>query len=159
MDTLSKNQSLVASVADRVHGLNLYVSTRAMMGVGTLAAMAASMQAQMAAAEEGGTADIRGALDANQQGLTAVEESTFTQAGVESGSAAVLNAVLYAVGAAGVIMVVFGIWNLYSHFKDGEQARGSAGTGVVMIIIGGLMTIPAIITAIAPNLFVGGGEA
>lgn len=156
MDTLKRSQSLVVSITDRVHGLNLYLSTRALMGVGALAALAASMQARMAAAEEGGTADIRGALEANQQGLEAVADSTFTSEGIEEGSATVLNAILYAVGAIGVAMVVFGIWNLYSHFKEGEQSRGNAGTGVLMIVIGGLMTIPAIITAIAPNLFVGG---
>lgn len=123
----------------------------------TLAAwfgMGALMAApQMVAAQE--AVNIRGALDTNQEALGAVADSTFTGEGVQDASQNVLNAVLYAVGAVGVIMVVAGIWNLYNHYSDGEQARGKASTGVLMIVIGGLMTIPAIITAIAPNLFVG----
>lgn len=105
----------------------------------------------------GGNANIRGALDTNQEALSAVQDSSFTGEGVQQGAQNVTNAVLYGAGAVGVIMVVFGIWNLYKHYKEGDQSRGSAATGIIMVAIGGLMTIPAIITAIAPNLLVGGG--
>lgn len=133
--------------------LNTYIqdkSLRLYFGMGTLMASATAALAQE-------NANIRGALETNQQGLEAVADSTFTGEGVQEASQSVLNAVLFAVGAIGVIMVVAGIWNLFNHYKEGDQARGKASTGVLMVVIGGLMTIPAIITAIAPNLFVGGG--
>lgn len=120
-------------------------------GAGALMASAMSVAAE----ESSASANIRGALKTNQDALTAVKGSTFTGEGVKGASQNTLNAVLYAVGAVGVIMVVAGIWNLFNHYKEGEQARGKASTGVLMIVIGGLMTIPAIITAVAPNLFVG----
>lgn len=132
--------------------INAFIHDRtlaAYFGVGALLATAQASVAQEAA-------NIRGALETNQQALEAVADSTFTGEGVQDASQNVLNAVLYGVGAIGVIMVVAGIWNLYNHYSEGEQARGKASTGVLMVVIGGLMTIPAIITAIAPNLFVGG---
>lgn len=100
-------------------------------------------------------ANIRGALETNQEALAAVEDSTFTGEGVQEAAQNVTNAVLYAVGAIGIIMVSFGIWNLYKHYSEGEQSRGSAATGITMIAVGGLMTIAAIVTAVFPNLLVG----
>jgi len=129
----------------------LYDRTLAVwFGAGALMASATQVAAQE-------NANIRGALETNQSALEAVADSTFTGEGVQEASQNTLNAVLYAVGAVGVVMVVAGIWNLFNHYKEGDQARGKASTGVLMVVIGGLMTIPAIITAIAPNLFVGGG--
>lgn len=133
--------------------INNYLYDRTLAAwFGASALMASATQV---AAQE--NANIRGALETNQSALEAVADSTFTGEGVQEASQNTLNAVLYAVGAVGVVMVVAGIWNLFNHYKEGDQARGKASTGVLMVVIGGLMTIPAIITAIAPNLFVGGG--
>lgn len=107
-------------------------------------------------ADDDGSANIRGALDTNQQALTAVEDSSFTEDGVEGTAQSLTNSVLFAVGAIGVIMTAFGIYSLWKHSRDGERSRGGAGQGVAMIAIGGLMTIAAIVTAIVPNLVVGG---
>jgi len=108
------------------------------------------------AAGEGG-ANVRGALTANQQGLEAVAESSFTGDGAQEAATNFTNVLLYGAGAIGIALVIFGIYQLWKHQKEGDQARGSAGQGVAMIIIGGLMTIPAIVTAIAPQILVGAG--
>lgn len=100
-------------------------------------------------------ANIRGALETNQDALTAVEESTFTGEGVEEAAQNFTNALLYTLGAVGIAMTAWGIWKLYKITSEGEQARDSAVTPIIMIVVGGLMTIAAIVTAIFPNLFVG----
>lgn len=123
-----------------------------MLGMGTFVFVMTHMPAM---AQEG--ANVRGALETNQQAMEAVRDSTFTGEGVQSAAQSTLNAVLYAVGAIGVIMAGFGIWNLYKHYSEGEQSRGSATSGILMIAIGGMMTIVAIVAAIFPNLFVGTG--
>lgn len=112
-------------------------------------------KAALAADAGSGNANIRGALDTNQQALTAVEESTFTGDGVESAAQGTTNALLFGLGAIGIMMVAWGIWKLYKVTSEGDQARDSAVAPVAMIFIGGMMTIAAIITAIFPNLFVG----
>jgi hypothetical protein len=100
-------------------------------------------------------ADIRGALETNQQALEAVADSTFTGEGVGEAAQNTTNAILFALGAVGIAMTAWGIWKLYKVTSEGEQSRDSAVGPVLMIVIGGMMTIAAIITAIFPNLFVG----
>ena len=100
--------------------------------------------------------EIRGALETNQQALDAVDTSVFTGDGVETASQSALDAILYIVGAFGVLLVAFGINALYKHYKQGDQARDEASKGIWMIGIGGCMTIPAIITAVFPNLLMDG---
>lgn len=100
-------------------------------------------------------ADIRGALETNQDALEAVAESTFTGDGVEEAAQNTTNAILFALGAVGIAMTAWGIWKLYKVSNEGEQSRESAVAPILMIVIGGMMTIAAIITAIFPNLFVG----
>ncbi len=67
-----------------------------------------------------------------------------------------VGAILFVLGAVGIAMTAWGIWKLYKITSDGDQARDSAVGPIAMICIGGLMTIAAIVTAIFPNLFVGG---
>lgn len=98
-------------------------------------------------------ADVTGALETNQEALTAVEDSTFTGEGVEEAAQNTTNALLFALGAVGIAMVAWGIWKLYKITSDGEQARDSAVGPIMMMVIGGMMTIAAIVTAIFPNLF------
>lgn len=103
----------------------------------------------------GENANIRGALTTNEEALTALEESTFTQDGVETAAQNTTNALLFVLGAIGIMMTAWGIWKLYKITSEGEQARDSAVTPIIMIVVGGMMTIAAIITGIFPNLFVG----
>lgn len=131
------------------------VSDIALAPVVAITSTLVSAKMAMAAAAGGGNADIRGALETNQDALTAVEDSTFTGDGVEEAAQNTTNAILFALGAVGIAMTAWGIWKLYKISSEGEQARDSAVGPIMMIVIGGMMTIAAIITAIFPNLFVG----
>lgn len=119
-------------------------------GVGT------AMTAANSALAEGPS--VRGALDANVDGLAAVADSSFTGTGAKEAATNFTNVLLYGAGAFGIALVIVGIYQLWSHQKEGEQARGSAAQPIAMILIGGLMTIPAIMTAVAPNILVGAGS-
>ena len=126
------------------------LSTLALTPVAMASAYIATTKAAMA-----DNADIRGALEINQEALEAVAESTFTEDGVESAAQATTNSLLFFAGAAGIAMVMWGIWKLYKISNEGEQSRDSAGLAIGMIVVGGMMTVAAIVTAIFPNLFVG----
>jgi hypothetical protein len=106
-----------------------------------------AMAATYAVAQE--NANIRGALSTNQDALTALQDSTFTADGVESAAQASTNALLFGLG----------FWKLYKISSEGEQARDSAVGPIIMICVGGMMTIAAIVTGIFPNLFVGTAAA
>lgn len=121
-------------------------------GLATMIASANTVLAQAAS----GTADVTGALDTNQEALTAVEDSSFTGEGVKEGAQNVTNAILYAIGALGILLACIGIYQLWKHQKEGDRAQGDMSQGIFMIAIGGCMTIGAVITAIFPNLFIGG---
>lgn len=101
-------------------------------------------------------ADVRGALEINQDALDEVAASQINEDGIEGGIVAIGNIVLIAAGCIGVIMAAFGIAKLYGHYKEGEQARGSTVGYWAMVGIGGLMTIVAIVTAFVPTLFLDG---
>jgi len=101
-------------------------------------------------------ADVRGALEINQDALDEVAASQINEDGIEGGIVAIGNIVLIAAGCIGVIMAAFGISKLYAHYKEGEQARGSTVGYWAMVGIGGLMTIVAIVTAFVPTLFLDG---
>lgn len=101
-------------------------------------------------------ADVRGALEINQDALAEVAASQINEDGIEGGIVAIGNIVLIAAGCIGVIMAAFGISKLYGHYKEGEQARGSTVGYWAMVGIGGLMTIVAIVTAFVPTLFLDG---
>lgn len=122
-----------------------------------IAATVAPLTATQALAQEG-AANVRGALQANQSGLEAVAGSSFTGEGAQQAATNFTNVLLYGAGAIGIALVIVGIYQLWKHQKEGDQARGSAGQGIAMIVIGGLMTIPAIVTAIAPQILVGAGS-
>lgn len=120
-----------------------------------LAPFAYAMAATYATAQD--NANIRGALETNEEALEALQESTFTQEGVESAAQASTNALLFGLGFVGIAMTGWGIWKLYKISSEGEQARDSAVGPIIMICVGGMMTIAAIVTGIFPNLFVGNG--
>lgn len=123
-----------------------------------IAATVAPLTVTQALAQDGGAANVRGALQANQSGLEAVAGSSFTGEGAQEAATNFTNVLLYGAGAIGIALVIVGIYQLWKHQKEGDQARGSAGQGIAMIVIGGLMTIPAIVTAIAPQILVGAGS-
>ncbi|MCZ2499517.1 hypothetical protein GN316_22735, partial [Xylophilus sp. Kf1] len=81
-------------------------------------------------------ANIRGALTTNEEALTALEESTFTGEGVETAAQNTTNALLFVLGAVGIMMTAWGIWKLYKITSEGEQARDSAVTPIIMIVVG-----------------------
>lgn len=118
----------------------------------------ATQQVAMAEATQE-TANIRGALETNQQALVAVGQSSFTGDGVQKAAQATTNAILFGLGAVGIAMTAWGIWKLYKVSSEGEQSRESAVAPIIMIVVGGMMTIAAIITAIFPNLFLGATPA
>lgn len=134
--------------------LQTLTTTRSRLGTLTLAPVVWVLSHGIVLAQN---ADVTGALETNQEALTAVADSTFTAEGVEEAAQGSTNALLFALGFAGVAMAGWGIWKLYKITSDGDQARDSAVGPVMMIAIGGLMTITAIVTAIFPNLFVGAG--
>ena len=96
------------------------VSDIALAPVVAIAATLVSAKMAMAAAAGGGNANIRGALETNQDALTAVEDSTFTGDGVEEAAQNTTNAVLFTLGAVGIIMTAWGIWKLWKISKRWE---------------------------------------
>ena len=64
-----------------------------------LAPFAYAMAATYATAQD--NANIRGALETNEEALEALQESTFTQEGVESAAQASTNALLFGLGFVG----------------------------------------------------------
>jgi hypothetical protein len=108
-----------------------------------------------AMADEGETANVRGALPQNEAGMSAVADSSFTAEGSRELFSTWTDVAMYAMGGLGIIMAGIGVYKLWKHMSDGEQSRGSAFLAAGMILVGGLMTIPAIMTAIAPNALVG----
>lgn len=122
----------------------------------TFAAAVASAPLWIATYAQAEVADVRGALEINQDALAEVAASQINEDGVEGGIVAIGNIVLIAAGCIGVIMAAFGISKLYGHYKEGEQARGSTVGYWAMVGIGGLMTIVAIVTAFVPTLFLDG---
>mgnify|MGYP003663079977 CR=1 FL=1 len=125
----------------------------AVVGASTLA------WAQTANAQEASdNANIRGALETNQEAMEAVDDSTFTQSGVQDASQNATNMTLYIVGFVGIVMTIFGIWALYKHYNEGEQSRDSAAKGLILCGIGGVMTIGAVMTAVVPNLLLDGAD-
>lgn len=99
-----------------------------------------------------GPADVRGALQTNQDALAEAATSSFTGAGVAAASQDFTNALLAIVGAVGIAMTAWGIWKLYKISSEGEQSRDSAVGPIIMIAVGGMMTITAIATAVFPTL-------
>lgn len=133
----------------------LQIMKTAKENLGSLAAAPFVWMAAHSAVMAQDNANIRGALTTNEEALTALEESTFTGEGVETAAQNTTNALLFVLGAVGIMMTAWGIWKLYKITSEGEQARDSAVTPIIMIVVGGMMTIAAIITGIFPNLFVG----
>lgn len=133
-----------------VHDFPAYVHTSGVI----LAAMAMTHQARAQETPESEIA-VNGALATNQSALDAVESSSMTTQGFANAMQALTNSVMFLIGAVGVILTCWGIYNLWQHQKEGDRAQGSAMQGVFMTAIGGVMTIGAIIAGVLPTLLLG----
>lgn len=121
-------------------------------GAALLTAIAYGTQVNAA---PGTGANVRGALDTNQQALDAVKNSTFTTQGAQDAAQTATDTVLYAAGFLGIVIALIGLWMVFKHNKEGDRAQGSAAGGWIVIAIGGLVTIVSIVAAVVPNLAVG----
>lgn len=124
-----------------------------MQKIAGIVALAPAYIASHASAQ---VADVRGAMEINQDALAEVADSQINEDGIAGGLESIGNVVLLAAGLIGIIMAGFGISKLYGHYKEGEQARGSTLGYWLMVGFGGLMTIIAIVTAFVPTLFLDG---
>lgn len=111
-------------------------------------------------------------VDPNPDGASPLEEvingryvaknSNLTEEGFRGMSQGAVNAVMYICGALSVILVAFGIYQLYLALEE-QNMMGTADdkkrAAIWSIVIGGLISIPAIIAAIAPYNLVGLGSS
>ena len=100
-------------------------------------------------------ANVRGALETNQEALTAVQDSSLTSEGVTGASQTLTNSLLAIAGFIGIAMVVIGTYRAYKIQSEGEQSRDSMVGPVMMGVFGGLMTVAALVTAAFVNAFFG----
>lgn len=124
----------------------------------TIAPAAWAMSHVIALAEEGDNANVRGALETNQDALGEIEDSTLTSEGIAGASQTLTNSLLAFVGFLGIGMVAWAVWKSYKISSEGEQARDSMVGPVLMGVFGGLMTVSALVTAAFVNAFFGLGE-
>lgn len=101
-------------------------------------------------------ANVRGALETNQEALAEAASAQLNEDGVKGGAQALTNALLALVGFAGIAMVAYAIGKVWGHYKEGDQARGNVMSYWAMMFFGGLMTIAAIVTAFFPQLILDG---
>lgn len=119
----------------------------------TIAPAAWAMTYGMALAQE--NANIRGALETNQEALTAVQDSTLTSEGIAGASQTLTNALLALAGFIGIAMVSIAVYRAYKIQSEGEQARDSMVGPLMMGGFGALMTVAALVTAAFVNAFFG----
>lgn len=87
-------------------------------------------------------------LDVVLDGRAAADSSNLTEEGIESLMISAGNITLLIAGLFGIMLVASGIWTLWRGSNDADPRLSRAGWP--MIVIGGLMTIPAIVAAIVP---------
>ena len=119
----------------------------------TIGPAAWAMSHGIALAQE--NANVRGALETNQEALTAVQDSSLTSEGVTGASQTLTNSLLALAGFVGIAMVVVGVYRAYKIQSEGEQARDSMVGPVMMGVFGALMTVSALVTAAFVNAFFG----
>lgn len=93
-------------------------------------------------------------LDVVMEGRAAASTSNLTEAGMKAGAQSSVNILLYICGFLGVLVVSFGIYDLYRAEDNqfGQSAGDERTMGIRKIFIGGLLTIPAIVAAIGPYI-------
>lgn len=100
-------------------------------------------------------------LQTVMDGRNEAANSALTEQGFRGLSQGAVNATLYICGALSVILVAYGLYQLYQAQEEqnammtGDDKRRAA---VWSIVIGGLISIPAIIAAIAPVNLLGAGS-
>ncbi len=91
------------------------------------------------------------------EGREAARTTLLTEQGAKDLANASAEILLYVSGAIGIAMAMGGMYYLWAHNQDGEASRRTNLRGVAMILIGGCMTIPAIMAAILPHAVLGNG--
>jgi hypothetical protein len=138
--------------------LQMLKTARGRLAALTIAPTAWAMSHVVVLAEEGDNANVRGALETNQDALGEIEESTLTSEGIADASQTLTNSLLAFVGFLGIGMVACAVWKSYKISSEGEQARDSMVGPVLMGVFGALMTVSALVTAAFVNAFFGLGE-
>jgi hypothetical protein len=138
--------------------LQMLKTARGRLAALTIAPTAWAMSHVVVLAEEGDNANVRGALETNQDALGEIEESTLTSEGIADASQTLTNSLLAFVGFLGIGMVAWAVWKSYKISSEGEQARDSMVGPVLMGVFGALMTVSALVTAAFVNAFFGLGE-
>ncbi|MCB5411747.1 hypothetical protein [Pseudogemmobacter faecipullorum] len=117
-----------------------------------MASLSVSFLATASYAQEGSPASP---LQVIMDGRDEARNSRLTEAGAIELSTSAANITMYISGAAGILVVAFGLFYLWQHNADGDNSRRTALRGVLILLVGGLLTIPAIIAAVAPNALLG----
>lgn len=85
-------------------------------------------------------------------GRAEAQNSMLTEAGITSLSISAANVIMYLCGALGIGLVAYGLFYLWDSQRMSADSRPkSPGRAILMIVVGGLLTIPAIMAAIAPH--------
>ena len=88
-------------------------------------------------------------------GREAASGSRLNEAGVRELAVSAANITMYIASAAGIGVVCYGLFYLWALSSEGEGTRRTVLRGVMILLVGGLLTIPAIVTAIAPHALLG----
>lgn len=99
-------------------------------------------------------------LQTVMDGRDAAANSALTEEGAKSFAQGAANITMYVCGALSVILVAFGLYQLYITQEE-QNMTGTADdkkrAAVWSIVIGGLLSIPAIIAAVLPYNLLGTG--
>ena len=99
-------------------------------------------------------------LQTVMDGRDEAERSMLTEDGTRTMATSALNSMLYICGALSVVLVVFGLYQLYV-VQEEQNMMGTADdrkrAAYWSIVIGSLVSIPAIIAAIVPFNVLGAG--
>lgn len=88
-------------------------------------------------------------------GRDEARNSNLTREGIQGLSSNAADIIMYLCGFGGIALAAFGVFYMWQHLRDGEMSRRSGWRGVGAVLLGGLLTIPAIMAAIAPNAVLG----
>ena len=100
-------------------------------------------------------------LQSIMDGRDEAANSMLTEDGAQTMATSVVNTVLYVCGALAVLLVSFGLYQLYV-VQEEQNMMGTADdrkrAAYWSIVIGSLVSIPAIVAAIVPFNVLGAGE-
>lgn len=89
-------------------------------------------------------------------GREAAESSNLTEAGMSDLAQSAANVVMYVCGALAIVLVALGLFDLYRAQETGAYGNTPTKSAALWkIVIGGIVTIPAVIAAVLPYLLLG----